>query len=72
MKRLIVFAWEEAFHSLGRSARSALLSVGTIAIAFLVVGAFLVASTAAQQVVAEWAQAAELSVYLRDGIESKQ
>jgi cell division transport system permease protein len=68
VKRLIVFAWEEAVHSLGRSGRSALLSVGTIAIAFLVVGAFLMASTAAQQVVSEWAQAAELSIYLRDGV----
>ena len=68
MRRLVAFGWEEAVHSLRRSPRSALLSVATIAIAFLVVGAFLVASTAAQQVVAEWAQAAEMSVYLRDGI----
>ena len=66
MSRLIVFAWEEALRSLRRTGRSAVLSVATIGVAFLVVGAFLMASAAAQQVVAEWAQAAELSIYLRD------
>jgi cell division transport system permease protein len=72
VKRLVVFAWEEAVHSLVRSGRSALLSVGTIGVAFLVVGAFLMASTAAQQLVAEWAQAAELSVYLRDEVGAEE
>ncbi|MGE3275816.1 MAG: cell division protein FtsX [Vicinamibacterales bacterium] len=61
------YAVEEAAASIRRAGRSAALSVGTIAIAFLTLGGFLLVSTNLQRVVSRWAEAAELSVYLRDG-----
>ncbi|MEW6319843.1 MAG: ABC transporter permease [Acidobacteriota bacterium] len=62
------YALDEALRSLGRRGRSALMSMGTIAIAFLTLGGFLLVSANLQRVVARWAEAAELSVYLADEI----
>lgn len=64
MKRLWAFAWEEATSSLLAAGRTALLSLWTIAIAFVVTGAFLVALRASGGVVDAWAEGAEISVYL--------
>ena len=41
-----------------------------IAIAFLTLGIFLLASTNLQSVVERWASAAEMSVYLRDDLDA--
>ena len=65
---LLGFAFEEARASLLRGGRGALMSVGTIAIAFLALGGFLLVTTNLQRFVRQWMESAELSVFLRDDI----
>jgi cell division transport system permease protein len=65
---VVGYAFEEALASLRRSGRSALVSIGTIAIAFLTLGGFLLISVNVQSVMDQWLQAAEMSVYLHDTI----
>lgn len=60
------YAFEEAFASIRRAGRAAVMSIGTIAIAFLTLGGFLLVSTNLQRVVERWAESAEMSVYLRE------
>ncbi len=60
------YAIEEALASLRRSGRSALVSIGTIAIAFVTLGGFLLLSVNVQGVLDRWLEAAEISVYLHD------
>ena len=60
------YAFEEALASLRRSGRSALVSIGTIAIAFITLGGFLLVSVNIQDVLDRWLEAAEISVYLHD------
>jgi cell division transport system permease protein len=60
------YAFREASVSLRRSGRSAVMSIGTIAVAFLTLGGFLLTSANVQSVVNRWAAAAEMSVYLSD------
>jgi cell division transport system permease protein len=64
---VVGYAFEEAWASLRRSGRSALVSIGTIAIAFATLGGFLLISVNVQGVLDRWLQAAEMSVYLQDG-----
>lgn len=63
---VVGYAFEEAWLSLRRSGRSALVSIGTIAIAFTTLGGFLLVSVNVQDVLDRWLQAAEMSVYLHD------
>lgn len=63
---VIGYAIEEALASLRRSGRSALVSIGTIAIAFVTLGGFLLLSVNVQEVLDRWLEAAEISVYLHD------
>lgn len=63
---VIGYAFEEALASLRRSGRSALVSIGTIAIAFVTLGGFLLISVNVQGVLDRWLEAAEISVYLQD------
>jgi len=63
---VVGYAFEEAWASLRRSGRSALVSIGTIAIAFATLGGFLLVSLNVQGVLDQWLQAAEMSVYLLD------
>jgi cell division transport system permease protein len=65
----IPYAFSEALVSLRRSGRSAAMSIGTIAIAFLALGGFLLISANLQSFVERWASSAELSVYLRDDVD---
>jgi cell division transport system permease protein len=65
---LLAFAFEEARTSLVRGGRGALMSVGTIAIAFLALGGFLLVTANLQRYVQQWMASAELSVFLRDDI----
>lgn len=60
------YAFQEALVSLRRSGRSAAMSMGTIAVAFLTLGGFLLISANLQTVVDRWASAAEMSIYLQD------
>jgi cell division transport system permease protein len=64
---VVGYSFEEALISLRRSGRSALVSIGTIAIAFMTLGGFLLASVNVQHVLDQWLQAAEMSVYLHEG-----
>ncbi|MGQ0732955.1 MAG: cell division protein FtsX [Acidobacteriota bacterium] len=66
--KAIGYAFEEAWVSLRRSGRSAAMSVGTIAIAFVTLGGFLMASSNLRALVERWADAAEVSVYLLDTV----
>jgi cell division transport system permease protein len=61
---VVGYAFEEALVSLRRSGRSALVSIGTIAIAFATLGGFLLVSVNVQGVLDQWLEAAEMSVYL--------
>ena len=63
---VIGYALEEALASLRRSGRSALVSIGTIAIAFITLGGFLLISVNVQGMLDRWLEAAEISVYLQD------
>jgi cell division transport system permease protein len=63
---VVGYALEEALASLWRSGRSALVSIGTIAIAFITLGGFLLLSVNAQGMLDRWLEAAEISVYLQD------
>lgn len=63
------YAFNQALISMRRSGRSALMSIGTITVAFLTLGGFLLLSVNVQRVVDRWQQAAELSVYLQDSID---
>ena len=65
---VVGYAFEEALASLRRSGRSALVSIGTIAIAFATLGGFLLISVNVQGVLDEWLQAAEMSIYLHDNV----
>jgi cell division transport system permease protein len=65
----VQYSLEEALVNLRRGGRSVGMSIGTIAIAFLTLGLFLLASANLQSVVDRWASAAEMSVYFRDDAE---
>lgn len=62
------YAFEQAWVSLRRSGKSAIISIGTIAIAFVTLGGFLLVSVNVQRTMDRWLQAAELSVYLEDEV----
>lgn len=64
------YAFQEAMVTLRRAGRSAAMSIGTIAIAFLTLAGFLLLSSNLQSVVQRWTSAAEMSVYLSDGLEA--
>ena len=66
--RSLVFAFEEAVVSLRRGGRAATLSIATIVVAFLTLGGFLLIAANLQSIVARWAEAAELSIFLHDDV----
>lgn len=65
---VVGYAFDEGWTSVRRAGKSALISIGTIAIAFVTLGGFLVISVNVQRALDRWLQAAELSVYLQDDI----
>ena len=69
---VIGYSFEEAMASLRRSGRSAVMSIGTIAIAFATLGGFLLVSVNLQSVLNRWLEAAEMSVYLVDGVTDEE
>lgn len=66
--RALRYALDEACASLWRGRQAGLLSTLTIALALFVLGGFLVVTANLERLGAEWSNAAELSVYLKDGI----
>jgi cell division transport system permease protein len=66
--RAFRYSCEEAVASLWRGRQSGLLSTGTIALALFVLGGFLLVTTNLERLGAEWSNAAELSVYLKDDV----
>jgi cell division transport system permease protein len=70
--RALRYSVEEAMASLWRGRQSALLSTGTIALALLVLGAFLLVTANLEQLVEQWGNSAEMSVYLKDDVTAAQ
>lgn len=66
--RALRYAFQEALTSLWRGRQAGLLSTLTIALALFVLGGFLVVTANLERLGAEWSNAAELSVYLKDDI----
>lgn len=66
MTRALQYFVDEAIASLRRGFRTALMAVVTIAVAFLVLGGFLVLTTNMERAFARWQEAAEFSIYLDD------
>jgi cell division transport system permease protein len=66
MMPAIGYSFEEALASLRRSGRGVLVSIATIAIAFITLGGFLLVSVNVQEMLDRWLEAAELSVYMND------
>ena len=62
------YAFDEAWASVRRAGRSAAVSIGTIAIAFVTLGGFLLVSVNVQRVLDLWLESAEMSVYLHDDL----
>jgi cell division transport system permease protein len=62
------YAFDEAIRSLWRGRQSGVLSTATIALALVVLGSFLLVTANLERLGAEWSSAAEMSVYLRDGV----
>ncbi len=60
------YAWQEAVLSLSRAKWTLLLSIATISVAFAMLGAFRVVSSAVTRVAETWTQSAEMSIYLDD------
>ena len=70
--RALRYAFEEALTSLWRGRQAGLLSTLTIALALFVLGGFLDVTSNLERLGAEWSNAAELSVYLKDDITADQ
>lgn len=66
MTRALQYFLDEALASLRRGFRTALMAVLTIAVAFLVLGGFLVLTSNMERAFARWQEAAEFSIYLDD------
>lgn len=64
--KAVRYSLREALISLRRAGRSTLMSIGTVAVAFLTLGGFLLAATNLQRLVEQWGSTAEISVFLRD------
>ena len=70
--RSIEYAFRQGGASLWRSRESSVFAVLAIALALIVVGAMLIVTWNAEQLLARWSSAAEFSVYLRDEATSDQ
>jgi cell division transport system permease protein len=70
--RTLRYSIEEAMASLWRGRQSAVLSTGTIALALLVLGAFLLVTANLEQLGEQWGNTAEMSVYLKDDVTPAQ
>lgn len=65
--RALSYFLDEALASLWRGYKTGLIAVATITSSFVVLGGFLIVTTNMERLFARWQEAAEFSVYLRDG-----
>ena len=70
--RALRYAFVEALTSLWRGRQAGLLAISTIAVAVFILGAFLLVTANLRRLSREWSAAAEVSVYLRDGISGSE
>jgi len=70
--RAVDYALRQAWASLKRSVGASALSTVAIALAVIVLGVLLLLTWNAERVIAQWASAAEFSVFLRDDASSEQ
>jgi cell division transport system permease protein len=70
--RSVEYAFRQGGASLWRSRGSSAFAVLAIALALIVLGALLIVTWNAEQLLARWSSAAEFSVYLRDDATSEQ
>ena len=70
--RAIEYSFREGASSLWRSRGSSAFAVLAIALALVVLGALLLVTSNAEQLLAQWASAAECSVFLRDDATAEQ
>jgi len=70
--RSVEYAFRQGGASLWRSRGSSAFAVLAIALALIVLGALLIVTWNAEQLLARWSSAAEFSVYLRDDATSDQ
>jgi cell division transport system permease protein len=70
--RALDYALRQGWISLWRSRGATILAVAAIALAMVVLGAFLLVTWNAERLLADWSSAAEFSVYLRDDATSEQ
>jgi cell division transport system permease protein len=68
VRHALRYAVDEALTSLWRGRQSGMLSTITIALALFVLGGFLLVTSNLQRLAAAWSSAAEMSVYLKDGV----
>ena len=66
--RALKYFFDEALASLMRGLKTAAIATATIAIAFIVLGAFLILTSNLERLFARWQNAAEFSVYLADTV----
>jgi cell division transport system permease protein len=66
--RAFRYAFDEAMASLWRGRGSGAFSTATIALALFVLGAFLIVTSNLERLGTEWSSAADMSVYLNDGV----
>jgi cell division protein FtsX len=70
--RALNYFFDEAAASLLRGLKTAIIATSTIAVAFVVLGGFLILTTNMERLFARWQQAAEFSVYLADAATAPQ
>jgi len=66
--RALKYFFDEALASLRRGLKTAAIATATIAVAFIVLGAFLILTSNLERLFARWQNAAEFSVYLADTV----
>src|SRR5688572_11208434 len=70
--RALKYFFDEATASLWRGFKTALIGTATIAVAFVVLGGFLILTSNMERVLTRWQNAAEFSVYMSDGASPAQ
>ena len=66
--RALKYFFDEALASLMRGLKTAAIATATIAVAFIVLGVFLILTSNLERLFARWQNAAEFSVYLADTV----
>lgn len=70
--RALSYFFDEAAASLWRGLKTAIVATATIAVAFIVLGGFLILTSNMERLFTRWQNAAEFSVYLSDGATAGQ